>query len=489
MNGLMSTWPWFEDRGPNPFLLATGQVRSVWERGHFWDWFALDQAPVLVEPLVKFLRPIIYFFSAQADGWTRFYFFCAMVWTLAVWSLFGGAITRIAAVQIARNERIGMSEALRFTMKRLVYYVTAPLFPLVFVGGLLIVMIIFGYFHMIPIFGDIVVDGLMWWLMMGFGLLMAIALVGLIGWPLMAATISTEGTDSWEAVSRSYTYVFQKPWHYIWYSLVAISYGAVVVFFIGFMGSFMVYLSKWGVSQTFGIKKADREPSFLFAYAPTSFGWRTLLLEGVEVDGEKIVQNGVINERVYNKYVGKLPAEKKDNQLRLVEQVRRRFGGDLGGPVVPARARVRLQFLLEFRDDHLFADAQESRYGGDGRGVPGRGRPGGGLRRSAGAARRRAESIARPGGCGAEDNAVENGRAPALKMASLTTPADAIAPAAANPVATEPKPVEPAPASCTGSRSDPDAIQRRRIDHAAELTCSVPPLRHVSPTRKQGVLT
>ncbi len=303
-SSLMATMPWFEDRGPNPFMLATGQMPAAWETGHFWEWFAFGQAPVLIEPLVKFLRPIIYFFSPQASGTARFYFLCVMIWTLAVWSLFGGAITRIAAVQIARNERIGMSEAVRFTMKRLVYYVTAPLFPLVFVLGLLILMIIFGYFFMIPMFGDVVVAGLFWWGMIGFGLLMAIALVGLVGWPLMAATISTEGTDSWEAVSRSYTYVFQKPWQYVWYSLVAICYGAAVVFFIGFMGSFMVYLSKWGVSQTFGIRAADREPSFLFVYAPTSFGWRTLLLDGVVVDQQKLVQDGEIRPSVYNKYVG-----------------------------------------------------------------------------------------------------------------------------------------------------------------------------------------
>ena len=78
------------------------------------------------------------------------------------------------------------------------------------------------------------------------------------------------------AVSRSYSYVFQAPWHYIFYCVMALVYGAVVVFFIGFMGSFMVYLSKWGVSQgTWG----SREPSYLFVYAPKSFQWRDLLLQ------------------------------------------------------------------------------------------------------------------------------------------------------------------------------------------------------------------
>jgi hypothetical protein len=180
----------------------------------------------------------------------------------------------------------------------------APIFPLLFVLVVLIFMMLFGIPHLIPVFGDIVWDGLLWWLMLICGVVMAVTLVGLVGWPLMSATISTEGTDSWEAVSRSYSYVYQKPWHYIWYGLVAIAYGAVLVFFVGFMGSLTVYLGKWGVSETPGSSKANRDPSYLFVYAPTSFGWRTLLLEGATVDGRKVVDNGRIQQGVYDDYFG-----------------------------------------------------------------------------------------------------------------------------------------------------------------------------------------
>jgi hypothetical protein len=48
------------------------------------------------------------------------------------------------------------------------------------------------------------------------------------------------------------------------------------VFFVGFIGSLTVYLGKWGVSST--ILFPRRSPEFLFIYAPTSFGWRQLLL-------------------------------------------------------------------------------------------------------------------------------------------------------------------------------------------------------------------
>jgi hypothetical protein len=180
----------------------------------------------------------------------------------------------------------------------------APLFPLAFALIVLIFMILFGVPHLIPWFGDVVWDGLLWWLMLICGLVMAVTLVGLVGWPLMSATISTEGTDSWEAVSRSYSYVYQRPWHYIWYGLIAIAYGAVLVFFIGFMGSLTVYLAKWGVSKNPFVSMANREPSYLFVYAPSSFGWRTLLLEGATVHGQKIVENGAINPDAYADYLG-----------------------------------------------------------------------------------------------------------------------------------------------------------------------------------------
>jgi len=301
--GTLATWPWSEDRGPNPYMLVTGQAGIPWEAGHFWDWFVRDQLLVMIEPLVKFVQPMIYFFSARTTGYTSFYFLCVMLWTLATWALFGGAITRIAAVQVARGEKIGLREALRFTFKRILSYLMAPLFPLAFVFVLLIFMVLFGFVHLIPGFSDFVWDGLLWWLMLICGLVMAVTLVGLVGWPLMSATISTEGTDSWEAVSRSYSYVYQKPWHYIWYSLVAIAYGAVLVFFVGFMGSLTVYLAKWGVSETPGISKLNREPSYLFAYTPTSFGWRTLLLSDATVHGQKLVDNGEINEDAYADYI------------------------------------------------------------------------------------------------------------------------------------------------------------------------------------------
>ncbi len=52
------------------------------------------------------------------------------------------------------------------------------------------------------------------------------------------------------------------------------------------MASLMVFVGKWGVSTAPGPAssdvKSDRDPSYLFYYAPTSYGWRDLLISSSE---------------------------------------------------------------------------------------------------------------------------------------------------------------------------------------------------------------
>lgn len=284
-SGRLRISPWSENRGENPYLIVAMGIKTRGESiaggGKFLSWLISDQMPVLLEPLYKFLTPIVSFFDPRAGVWDRLYLIFIILWTLAVWGFFGGAICRIAAVQVARNERITLKEAVLFTRERFVSYLAAPAFPLALVAILTIVLIVFGWIEWIPWLGDLFA-GLFWPVVILLGFIMAIVLLGLVGWPLMTATISTEGTDSFDALSRSYSYVYQAPWQYLWYNFLAVVYGAALVFFIGFMASLMVFLGKWGVSSAPGLAKStaanDREPSYLFYYAPTSFGWRNLLI-------------------------------------------------------------------------------------------------------------------------------------------------------------------------------------------------------------------
>lgn len=290
--GRLRTLPWYEDRGPNPFLMVTGQIDRPWETGQLPEWFISTEVPVLIEPLVKFFEPIIYLLNPKTGTFVRIYLLAILLWTMATWAFFGGAITRMASVELAGKDTISIREALRFTAQRYVSYLLSPVVPVGLVALLVLIGVVFGLFHMIPLIGDALVSGLLWPVVLLIGLGIALLLVGLVGYPLMYPTISTEGSDTLDALSRSYNYVYQSPRSYLWYSIVSLLYGSVVIFFVGFMGSFAVYLGKWAVAQTPFIHAANRSPEYLFIYAPTSFGWRELLMtdspaeDWVRIEGE-----------------------------------------------------------------------------------------------------------------------------------------------------------------------------------------------------------
>jgi hypothetical protein len=141
--------------------------------------------------------------------------------SLAVWAFFGAAICRIAAVQLAADEQVGWGSALRFACRKWPSYFAAPLLP---IGGVLLAAIpvaVLGFIMRLNV--GLLLGGLLFWpLALVAGVFMALLLLGaLFGWPLMWATISAEGTDSFDALSRSYAYLFQRPLHYLFYTAVA----------------------------------------------------------------------------------------------------------------------------------------------------------------------------------------------------------------------------------------------------------------------------
>ena len=276
--GKYRTMPWSEDRGPNPFLLVRSVVSgSSAERQSFVGWFISDQMPNLVEPLIKLLTPVSFLFDARASFWAYVYLLLLIAWLLAVWGFFGGVITRMAVMQLAGKDDGGIREAIRYVRKRYLSYLISPLAPVGFIGFMVLCCMLFGILHWIPVLGDFV-DGLLWILPLLAGIAISLTLVGMVGYPMMYTTLSAEGSDTFDAVSRSYNYVYESPWHYLWYSLVAIAYGAVLTLFVVVVGSLTIYFAKWGVSKfpTFGV---DRSPEYLFIYAPESLGWKQVLVE------------------------------------------------------------------------------------------------------------------------------------------------------------------------------------------------------------------
>jgi len=279
--GRLRTMPWYEYRGPNPYLFTTelaGSPSATWW-GRIESYF-LSEAPVLAEPLVKFLLPVVKIIDPNASPLTRLYLLLVMLWSVATWAFFGGVITRIAVIQLSGKDRISLRQAVQYVAARYLSYLISPLVPLGIIAVITVGLMVYGFIALIPILGDLLLYGLGMPLVILGGVVMTILLIGLVGYPMMYTTLSAEGSDTFDALSRSYNYVFQAPWHYIWYSLVAVVYGAAVTFFVIFVSSMMVYLGKWAITQTPLNEYTNQRPDYLFVYAPESFGWRELLLRG-----------------------------------------------------------------------------------------------------------------------------------------------------------------------------------------------------------------
>ena len=59
------------------------------------------------------------------------YLLACGLWALLIWAFFGGAITRLAAVSLARDEQLSWNQALGYARRKWLSYFIAPLLPLV----------------------------------------------------------------------------------------------------------------------------------------------------------------------------------------------------------------------------------------------------------------------------------------------------------------------------------------------------------------------
>ena len=278
--GRLRTLPWYEYRGPNPFLFFTDTLGGTAEdRLKAVAGFVSGSVPVLVEPLVKLLLPVAKIVSPGVSPLTRLYLFLILLTNVAVWAFCGGIITRIAAIQLANKGPVTFMQAVRFVAQRYMSYLGAPLVPLGIIAVVAIGLFCYGLVALIPFLGDIVLLGIGLPLVIIGGAIMTVFLVGLVGYPLMYTTLSVEGdqSDTFDALSRSVNYVYQAPWHYLWNWFVAVMYGAAVTLFVLFFMSLTVYVGKWAVGLAASLAWSDRKPEYLFIYAPESFGWRELL--------------------------------------------------------------------------------------------------------------------------------------------------------------------------------------------------------------------
>lgn len=199
---------------------------------------------------------------------------------LTIWSYFGGAIARIAAYEIAKDgERIETRKALQFARRKFWSFFWAPLICAIgffffalcnYAGGL-----VGGVLDLMKIGAPVVALLLPLALLSGF--IMTLICVGTVtGLPLFAPAVAAEGTDSFDAVSRGFSYVYSRPWHYVWYQLVSSVYGYICIGFVILFAIMMCHLGIEAGAQGFELSGVWKKGEF---HKIANSSWALILSE------------------------------------------------------------------------------------------------------------------------------------------------------------------------------------------------------------------
>jgi hypothetical protein len=221
--------------------------------GTLWH-FSADRFQGTVDSVFAFDLPglennITGYFHAL--GWALRYhtIYCVIliIITLSVISVSGGAICRIAALQFARGEKPGLTEALRYSTKRFVSFFTTPLAPFGIIACIGALILLLGLMGNIPYAGEIIVSlGAPLALLTG-GLIAVILLGAVVGFNMMFPAVAYDGSDCFDAISRSFSYVYAKPWHMLFYTSIAAIYGSICYTFIRYFAFLVLWITRFSL--------------------------------------------------------------------------------------------------------------------------------------------------------------------------------------------------------------------------------------------------
>lgn len=175
---------------------------------------------------------------------------------LALWAIFGGALTRMSAVQATSNHTPNVVESVRFSVRRFGAFVMAPLMPVLIALVLALVLFVAGFLAFgIPYANQVLglVGGLLFAVAILLGLGIALVKVAMaLSFGLYYPAIAIEDSDAFDANSRAVGYVCYRIWHLLFYNLAALVYMAATYIFVGGV----IFLALLG-TQFFVAKGAD----------------------------------------------------------------------------------------------------------------------------------------------------------------------------------------------------------------------------------------
>jgi hypothetical protein len=205
----------------------------------------------------QLVSPFEYLFSENWGFREFLYFLVGCIWSLLVWSFIGVAITRVCLLRLTRNEHCGMEDAFGFAIRNWMTTAGAVGIPLLAVAGLCIPGFFFGL--LMGLDWGVLVAGIFWFVVLAIGTAMGLLLLGLMfGWPLMVSSVACESQNSFDAMTRSYAYTFQRPLHYAFYMLIAVLFGGFCWLIVVSLTNGIIDLGFWSTSWGANLVAPDR---------------------------------------------------------------------------------------------------------------------------------------------------------------------------------------------------------------------------------------
>jgi hypothetical protein len=243
----------------------TGVFTTLWcfaaarFKGAVDSLFAFN-LPAVVENIIDCFKTI---------GWALKYHFlyCIIFFVikLAAISVGGGAICRIAALQFARGEKPGLTEALRFSIKKFTSFFATPLVPVGMVILIGVFIFLLGLIGNIPRAGELIMAVFIFLALIA-GALIAIVLIGSVaGFNLMFPAVAYDGSDCFDAISRSFSYVYARPWRMGFYTAIAAIYGAICYTFVRLFAFLLLWVTHRFLQLGVWVDNSSKEVNKLMA--------------------------------------------------------------------------------------------------------------------------------------------------------------------------------------------------------------------------------
>lgn len=139
---------------------------------------------------------------------------------LALVAIFGGAMSRMAAVELARRQSMPWPSALGFALARWTSLVGVVLGPAALVGGLALLLCLAGAVLLgVPYIN--VLGGLGYGLLLVLGTLAVLVGAGFaLGAPMLIPAVAVEGADAVDSMGRTFPYTLSRPVRLIAYLLL-----------------------------------------------------------------------------------------------------------------------------------------------------------------------------------------------------------------------------------------------------------------------------